>query len=306
MTFANAPFRPRTAPDAGDRRYVYLDRRIELAVNVALVTRRPLLVTGLPGSGKSTLARDVAETLDWAYVEKTITSRTRLDDLTGAVDLVRRLSDAQVNKLKDDEDYLVPGVLWWAVDPDSAATRIGGEARDPRDRREQTANGVVVLLDEMDKAEPDLPNDLLGPLDGLRLSIPFVGDMEPKDDKWLVVVTSNGERAMPPAFLRRCVSLELDRPDKKFLIAVARSHHGDRKDDLYGAVAKDMLELVTQAASRGQREPSTAEYLDTVAASIEFGERPGSDLWDGIVEAALRKTRSPASPAAVATGSQDG
>ena len=83
MIFQNARFDPGSGAEPGTAGYVYHDRRIVLAVNVALATGRPLLVTGLPGSGKSTLAADVAERLDWAYLSTTITSRTRLDDLVG-------------------------------------------------------------------------------------------------------------------------------------------------------------------------------------------------------------------------------
>lgn len=294
MIFANAPFNPSVEPDGKGHRYVYRDQRIALAVNVALATHRPLLVTGSPGSGKSTLAADVAKRLHWAYVGTTITSRTRLEDLVGTVDLVRRLSDAQVrDRLREDEHYLVPGILWWAVDPGSAQERLGGRVHDPRQDAADAGEGVVLLLDEIDKAEPDLPNDLLGPLDGLRLSIPVVGERAPAHDRWLVVITSNGERAMPPAFLRRCVSLQLDDPDPAFLVSVARAHLGPRTDDLYAAVADHTVALAHGNRARNERPPSTAEYLDTVAVCSRFGERPGSALWHAIEEAALRKTRTP-------------
>ena len=94
MNFPEARFDPGTGAEPGTRGYVYHDHRIVLAVNVALAVRRPLLVTGVPGSGKSTLAADVATRLGWSHVSTTITSRTRLEDLTARIDSVRRLADA--------------------------------------------------------------------------------------------------------------------------------------------------------------------------------------------------------------------
>lgn len=291
MNTATATFNPPTFPADENHRYVYHDPRIGLAVKIALVTRRPLLITGLPGSGKSTLARDVANHLQWAYIETTITSRTRLDDLVGSVDLVRRLSDAQTTaELEDDAYYLVPGILWWAVSPETARERPGVPARDPRIYSERASSGIVVLLDEMDKAEPDLPNDLLKPLDQLQITVPFVGDLTPTTE-WLVVITSNGERAMSPAFLRRCVSLELDEPGAELLANIARSHYGARRDDLYKTVAEYTVAIRAEATGAKKRPPSTAEYLDTVEACRKLDVRPGMPLWEDVVEATLRKVR---------------
>lgn len=156
MNFPGALFDPGAAAPAGTGQYVYHDPRIVLAVNVALVTRRPLFITGVPGSGKSTLAADVAGHLRWAYVATTVTSRTRLEDLVARFDAVRRLADAQAQQVREDAAYLVPGVLWWAFQPTSAAQVAGGQD-DPRTDPHRWVDGTVVLLDEMDKAEPDLP-----------------------------------------------------------------------------------------------------------------------------------------------------
>src|SRR4051812_3734132 len=136
MTFATPLFKPDTTDEFsperdGDRppeqrdAYAFHDERVVTAVNVALATQRPLLVTGDPGSGKSSLALAVARELACSYAEKVITSRTELADLTAGFDAVRRLADSQ---LKDEGllpswGYVEPGVLWWAFDPDSAATR---------------------------------------------------------------------------------------------------------------------------------------------------------------------------------------
>ena len=293
--FSGAPFDP-AAPAVvplgpTDRAYVYHDPRIVYAVNVALVTRRPLLVTGTPGSGKSTLAYDVARQLGWALLPTTITSRTRIDDLVARYDAVKRLSDAQLGPVDQTPGaYLVPGVLWWAFHPDSAGQR----SEDLRWNPAGSALGTVVLLDEIDKAEPDLPNDLLAPLDRYEIDVPLIGKLKAAKG-CLVIITSNGERTMPPAFLRRCVSLELDDTDPEFFIAVATSHCGQRTDTLYRDVADRTLELIAAADRARRRAPSMAEYLDALHACLEFDERPGSPLWQRIEEAALRKTRAPLS-----------
>ena len=292
MGFSNAIFDPvspaAVGPGDGDIEYVYQDPRISLAINVALATSRPLLVRGPAGSGKSSLASDVARRLGWSYIETVMTSRTRLSDLVAEVDLVRRLNDAQAHVLQTEyEYYLIPGVLWWAFDPDSArrAPLVGGERLT---RPEWQNRGIVVLLDEIDKAEPDLPNDLLGPLGGAGIEIPFQGTCKPLVPL-LMIVTSNGERDMPPAFLRRCLNLELGYPTESFLIAVATKHYGQRSDNLYGKIARRMLELYDESRREGQRPPSTAEFLDTVVACVRFNIEPSSELWQSIETVTLMK-----------------
>jgi MoxR-like ATPase len=296
MNFNNSRFTPATRTKPGEGGYVYHDPRIVLAVNVALATRRPLLVTGVPGAGKSTLAADAAQHLQWAYVSTTITSRTQIEDLVARFDAVARLNDAQTKTVKDPGDYLIPGVLWWAFDPASAAEQ--STAEDPRVNPENSGNGVVVLLDEIDKAEPDLPNDLLLPLDTYSITVPGRQRISSKTDA-LVIITSNGERTMPPAFLRRCLALELDDENPEFFTSVATSHFGPRTDTLYADVAERTIELGKQAEGDRRRRPSMAEYLDTVRACLTYRERPpnaaseGTRLWEAIEEAALRKTRAP-------------
>lgn len=281
--------------------YLFHDSRIANAVNVAMAAHRPLLVTGLPGSGKSSLARAVALQKNWTYVEHVVTSRTELADLTAGFDAVRRLADAQLHRLLPDWAYVEPGVLWWAFAPGSAATRGHDPAelnyiqravlpavRDLRQRTKDSQPDVVVLLDEIDKAEPDLPNDLLGPLDTIGFEVPGVGWIGATDDVF-VVITSNRERRLPPAFLRRCAQLELKPADEIFFVAVAQAHFGTRTDDLYQSIAADFIRYQEAARKRDRREPSTAEFLDTVRACLRFGEAPGSPRWLAIVETVLWK-----------------
>jgi MoxR-like ATPase len=308
VTFQNALFVPGHRDDGrdGEDPYVFWDPRIVSAVNVALAARRPLLVTGPPGSGKSALAQAVARELGWAFLQKVITSRVSIDDLTARFDNVRRLADAQLQRLLPDWAYVEPGVLWWAFAPQSATNRghdpdreLAAQAREQlppvRDEREPGADvapGVVLLIDEIDKAEPDLPNDLLEPLDRLRFYAQEVGWVQARQEVF-TVITSNGERRLPPAFLRRCVQLELRQDDdpSAFLIAVAEAHFGSGPNGLYADVAGALTEYARAAEAVGRRPPSTAEYLDTIRACRRFGEGPGSDRWDAIAEVALRKSR---------------
>jgi MoxR-like ATPase len=305
MNFPGALFDPGARAEPGTGTYVYHDNRIVLAVNVALAARRPLLISGAPGSGKSTLAADVAARLRWSFVGTTITSRTRLEDLVARVDSVRRLAEAQAGQpLGDDDAFLVPGVLWWAFDAASAA-QVGPQSHDIRTHPENAGDGTVVLLDEIDKAEPDLPNDLLTPLDRFTIRVPG-RDLISAVTSVLVVITTNGERAMPPAFLRRCVALELSDDDPDFFTAVATSHFGERADGLYADIAARTRELGQLAEDERRRRPSMAEYIDTVRASLAYRQwppvdgSPGTPLWAAIEEAALRKTR------AVPGGGEDG
>ncbi|MCA1701856.1 MAG: MoxR family ATPase [Actinobacteria bacterium] len=281
-----------TADSSGENVTAYeFDDHIVGAVNVAMAARRPLLVTGPPGAGKSSLAFAVARQLRWNYVQHVLTSRTELSDLTSGFDAVQRLADAQLQRLRPDWTYLRPGVLWWAFAPESAAT-LGHVDEKPPPVRDPRVKGslpdTVVLLDEIDKAEPDVPNDLLEPLDLRGLQVREVGEVRAEHEVF-VVITSNGERRLPPAFLRRCVHLHLSPTDSEFFVTVARAHFGARDDMLYSDVAVDFERYREAARNRSRREPSTAEYLDTVRACLRLDVRPGSAGWNAIVEAALWK-----------------
>jgi len=308
---------PVTPPhDAPDRRdglgYVTLPR-IELAVNVALATGRPLLLRGEPGSGKSSLAAHIALTKRWRYYEQVVTSRTQGRDLLWTYDHVRRLSDAQVRgrgaELRD-ELYVTPGPLWWAFDPGSAAGGEGERRVDPwhevnKDRKPHCA---VVLIDEIDKADPDMPNSLLVPLGSNRFRVQETGeevtrqtpvvDGEPAGH--LVVITTNEERELPQAFLRRCVVLSLTEPGKDRLVEIAEAHFttsvgaftpADRK--LAEELADALLSTRREAKEQGLRPPSTAEFLDALRACKELTIDTEDPRWAQLKQLTLLKPQQP-------------
>ncbi|MFE2865184.1 AAA family ATPase [Embleya sp. NPDC059259] len=304
------PFRPLPAPSVpatgddgdaavGDGAYVFDDERIVLAVNVALATRRPLLVLGPPGSGKSTLAPNVARHLGRVCHTEVITARTEPEDLLWRFDALRRLNDAQIHKVAPTIGaYCVQGVLWKAFDPYRTVPRRAGErpVEPAYGRHTGPAPQSVVLIDEIDKADPDLPNSLLVPLDTLRFTGP---DGEPvrarPGAEPLVVITSNNERELPAPFVRRCILLSLEAPDRPHLLKVARSHFGaDHDESMAEQVADHLLKVANESA--WVAGPSTAEFLDTLRACHELGVTAGSRTWDLVVEVALSKGRGSARP----------
>ena len=297
---------------AGDRRdglvYVY-NNKIELAVNVALATGRPMLVRGASGSGKSSLARNVARRMKWRYYEQVITSRTQARDLLWNFDSLRRLSDAQADRLRDEAAYYIePGKLWWAFDPDSARRRgtpgtseIENPVKDPGVGPKDS--GAVMLLDEIDKADPDVPNNLLVPLGSFEFTVRETGTTVKAKRPLLLFITTNDERMLPTAFMRRCVVLELDPPDEQLLVRIAEEHYGADTSNIYSAIAQRVLKFAADAsasslssggtAASAQSVPSTAEYLDTVRACFDLNLSPTKeDEWKIISAATLWKRQT--------------
>ena len=287
--------RPKAAPE---QVHVFGQREID-AIDAALAARRPLLVRGEPGIGKSQLARAAAVDLGRAYVQHVVDSRTESRDLLWHFDAVARLADAQLKgalreaneECRDDlyrelavENYLHPRALWWAFDWESARKQAI-KARRPDEPPQllgcDPKNGCVVLIDEIDKAETDVPNGLLEALGAGRftpqgLTEPVMATGEPP----LVIITTNEERALPDAFIRRCLVLHLRLPDRDDGLI---DHLVKRAEAHFDAAAPDLLrkaaELLVQDRRKAEQErwlplPGQAEYLDLVRAVLDLGSDP--------------------------------
>lgn len=268
--------------------YVY-DEELVLAVNVALATGRPLLLRGRPGTGKSSVARNVALHLKRRFYPRTITSRTQARDLLWTVDDVSRLSDATAKdqRVGERSDYVEPGVLWWAFAPGSATRE---NITDPNEG-EPNAAEAVVLLDEIDKADPDVPNDLLEPL-GLYWFRDIRGDVVKAGAAPLIILTTNEERDLPKAFLRRCVSHTLPLPTRGKLRQIAEVRFGPDASGLYDEVVQ-MLAPAEESAPEAGVDVSIAEFLDAVSAARQLGIRPGNPRWDMLLAATTAKSVKP-------------
>ena len=301
---------------------------------MALATGRPLLLRGEPGSGKSSLAAFLARNLRWRYYEHVVSSRTTAQDLLWSFDSMRRLADASApggSASLDDASYTEPGVMWRALDRESALQRgRPGDARIPgagegdgADEPFGTLNAgrdpahAVVLIDEIDKADPDVPNGLLVPLGStefLVTPIRLLVREQPSGDglpHHLIVITTNEERELPPAFLRRCIVHTLPPPEQTTLLDIARRHlaladprpaDAPREDpsvreDLLEKLAEKFFALRTEAQQRGERPPSTAEYLDALRVCRRLRVKVDDQTWRLVEPLVLLKNQRGLSPA---------
>ena len=288
-----------TIPEQGTwPRSVHVFKELTVAaLQAAEATGRPLLVRGKPGVGKSETARAAAAFAQRPFLSVVIDGRTEPEDLKWRVDAVRRLSDAQGHDVKDEIAYVAPEALWWAYDWGSARQQALGIGRTPEALPQQhpawrpKADRAVLLLDEIDKADPDLPNALLEVLANKGFTPPFAKAPPVRctdETRPLVIITTNEERELPAAFLRRCLVLKLELPTepealKRELVQLAQRHEADARDALDPEAAKDtpaprvdpivmeeaadlFLRLRTAAEQAEDYVPSTSEFLDLIRA----------------------------------------
>ena len=274
------------------------------AIRAALGARRPLLVRGEPGVGKSQLAKAAARVLQRPLVSQVVTGRTEARDLHYRFDAVARLAQAQILAvaakqtidgldLLDEQKYVQPGPLWWVFNWDSAdtqhcATRVKGarpEDPDPAWKWKKETGSVVLLLDEIDKADPDVPNGLLESLGNRQFSVPYFKDpirCNPAAEPPLVVITTNEERELPAAFVRRCLVLHLALPNgeelQTFLMKRGEAHFGNRLSErVLAEAAKQLVDEREHENSEALVRPGQAEFLDLLAALLEVAEPDEAD-----------------------------
>lgn len=269
-----------------------LDRESAYALNAALVAERPLLVRGEPGVGKSQLARAAADALDRALVTFTVNSRTETDDLLWQVDLVARLAAAQLAAVTRDQskmalgNYVKPGPLWWGFDWTDAQARWdtyhrtvsgAGDGSMPKvpPPDEPGANGVVVLIDEIDKADSSVPNGLLDALGHRGFDPQGCKRVCMQSPAPLVVFTTNEERHLPDAFLRRCFVHTIELPKdaaalQNIFIQRGEAHNAREALNLPKAAIRKAAALISQDRLVGGGEeryrPGVAEFLDLLRA----------------------------------------
>jgi MoxR-like ATPase len=214
---------------------------LKVAVNAAVTLQRPLLVKGEPGTGKTELARQVAAALGMDLIEWHVKSTTKAQQGLYEYDAVSRLRDSQLGDLRvnDVRNYIRKGKLWQAFE---AETR------------------VVLLIDEVDKADIEFPNDLLQELDRMEFHVYETGETIRARHRPVVIITSNNEKELPDAFLRRCFFHYIRFPDADTLRAIVRLHFPQIKDALLTTALTQFFELRDMPGLK--KKPSTSEVLD--------------------------------------------
>ncbi len=224
----------------GSEQYV-ATQDLKLSVNAAIALKRPLLVKGEPGTGKTMLAEEVAMALKMPLLQWHIKSTTKAQQGLYEYDAVSRLRDSQLgdDRVKDIHNYIVKGVLWQAFTADEP---------------------VALLIDEIDKADIEFPNDLLRELDRMEFYCYETRELVRAKHRPLVFITSNNEKELPDAFLRRCFFHYIRFPDTATMKQIVDVHFPDLKDELLSAAMKAFFDIRNLPGLK--KKPSTSELLD--------------------------------------------
>ena len=226
----------------GTEKYI-ATKDLQVAVNAAITLEKPLLVKGEPGTGKTMLAHEVATALGLPIITWHVKSTTTAQQGLYEYDAVSRLRDSQLgdDKVQDIANYIVPGKLWEAF-----------SANEP----------TVLLIDEIDKADIEFPNDLLLELDKMEFYVYETKETVKASKRPIVIITSNNEKELPDAFLRRCFFHYISFPDKETMKEIVNVHYKDLHEDLL----KESLEVFFQFREvQGlKKKPSTSELVDWI------------------------------------------
>ena len=224
----------------GTDKYV-ASRDLEVAVNAAVALQRPLLVKGEPGTGKTVLAQEIAKALGYPLIEWHIKSTTKAQQGLYEYDAVSRLRDGQLGdpRVHDIANYIVRGKLWDAF-----------ESEVP----------VVLLIDEIDKADIEFPNDLLLELDRMQFFVYETRQTVVARHRPVVIITSNNEKELPDAFLRRCFFHYIRFPDRETMEMIVRAHFPDIRRELLREALNVFFEI--REVGELKKKPATSELLD--------------------------------------------
>ena len=234
---------------------------LAIAVNAAVTLERPLLVKGEPGTGKTELARQIATSLGMEIIEWNIKSTTRAQQGLYEYDAVSRLRDSQLGdeRVHEVAHYIRKGKLWQAFSSDKK---------------------VVLLIDEIDKADIEFPNDLLQELDRMTFHVYETGDTIEARHRPVVIITSNNEKELPDAFLRRCFFHYISFPDLDILRQIIEVHYPNLKPQLLETALTQFFEIRDTPGLK--KKPSTSEVLDWLKLILAEDLKPEDLRRDGI------------------------